>query len=261
MLRRRIAPFKLFSDGRSRRAFRELAEQDGGRTGPVELRLRALQDASITARPGTSDHDVLWDAFFHGYHRPPAELGSDIQAVWDLGSNIGLTIADLAVRLPRAQIVGVELDRDNVDLCRGNVRPWADRCRVVEAGVWPEEGEIRYRHWPTYEYGSAVVAAAQWESEVPDRTAPALPLNALLADHGPAETIDYVKMDIEGAERFVLRRNTEWSQHVRCIKVEVHEPYGVSDCIQDLGALGFEAAEDEQRPLCVVGYRRRPPAA
>ena len=49
-----------------------------------------------------------------------------------------------------------------------------------------------------------------------------------------------VKMDIEGAERDVLRQNTEWAALVRTILVEIHEPYDVSSCCTDLARLGFE---------------------
>jgi FkbM family methyltransferase len=36
------------------------------------------------------------------------------------------------------------------------------------------------------------------------------------------DRVDFVKMDIEGAEREVLRRNTRWTLRVHSIKVEAH---------------------------------------
>jgi hypothetical protein len=66
-----------------------------------------------------------------------------------------------------------------------------------------------------------------------------------LARHGWDE-VDFVKMDIEGAEAQVLRRATEWAERVRSIKVEVHRTYSVSDGANDLRALGFETRIDDR---------------
>jgi hypothetical protein len=77
------------------------------------------------------------------------------------------------------------------------------------------------------------------EADTTVRVAPAISLNTMLARFGGP--VDYVKMDIEGSEREVLRTNTEWAAAVRSLKVEVHEPYTVGNCVRDLEALGFRA--------------------
>jgi hypothetical protein len=69
------------------------------------------------------------------------------------------------------------------------------------------------------------------------------------------QSIDFLKMDIEGAEAQVLRVNTDWARRVRCIKVEVHGPYTVEDCVRDLQALGFTARPDRKHPAGVVGLQ------
>jgi hypothetical protein len=67
-------------------------------------------------------------------------------------------------------------------------------------------------------------------------------------------------MDIEGAERAVLRHNTEWAERVRCLKVELHGGYGREDARRDLEGLGFQARYDRFHPRCVVGVRSTAPA-
>ena len=42
--------------------------------------------------------------------------------------------------------------------------------------------------------------------------------------------VDYAKIDIEGAERELLRDNAGWAERVRTVNVEVHEPYTVEEC-------------------------------
>jgi FkbM family methyltransferase len=255
------APFVVFADRRSRKAFQ------AARAGPiarnhddnlVELKLRALHGESIWIRAGTSDAAVLFDAFVKHHHRPSPIPPGDVYRIWDLGSNIGLTMIDFALLFPHAEILGVELDTKNADLGRRNVAPWSERCRLLGAAVWVRDDGVLYRRWPGFEYGSAVVPVAQWESPLADLTARSMSLNTLLCSHGVGASIDYVKMDIEGAERFVLRENTQWAKSVLRIAVEVHQPYTLSECARDLENLGFRTSVRRERPPCVEGRRSTP---
>jgi FkbM family methyltransferase len=240
----------VVADAPSLRRARAL-DHDQPRDGrPVLVRVRPLHGAPVALRPGASDVTVLWDTFLGRYHLPPRELalGTEGKAImiWDLGANIGLTMADLAVRFPEASVVGVELDGANAAVCRRNVSPWADRCRVLEGAVWATEGEVEYRRAPGREFGTHVVRRG--EGSIP---APAITLDRLMAQH--EGLIDYIKMDIEGAERDVLRHNVGWARRVRAIRVEVHEPYTPQQCADDLRALGFAPRID--RRYYVVGVR------
>ena len=220
--------------------------------GEVRIRLRPLGGAAVSLRPRTADRYALRATFSDVYHRPPAQLPPEsIRVIWDLGANIGLTMADLAYHYPAAQIVGVELDAVNAALCRRNVAPWADRCQLHEGAVWCEDGEIEYRRDAGMEQGFRVGPVAEVPANARTRS---VSLNTLLA-HTPGARVDFAKIDIEGAERDVLRRNTEWAAGVRSIKVEIHEPYSVAECVCDLGRLGFAAAIDAQHPACVIGLR------
>lgn len=90
-------------------------------------------------RDGTSDVTVLFEVFGHGYDRPPECLGRRlVRRVWDLGSNIGLTIAYLAHHFPEARISGVELDGEIARLARINTIRWAHRCSVLTGAVWTD---------------------------------------------------------------------------------------------------------------------------
>ena len=62
----------------------------------------------------------------------------------------------------------------------------------------------------------------------------------------PKETIDFLKVDIEGAEQQLLdRRRVE---RVRVMKVETHEPYSQEACLHDLGRIGFSARPGRRTP-------------
>jgi hypothetical protein len=64
----------------------------------------------------------------------------------------------------------------------------------------------------------------------------------LIDRYAGGRDVDYVKLDIEGAERDLLTANTGWAARVRCISVEVHSPYRVEECLRDLAALGFRTS-------------------
>lgn len=208
----------------------------------------------MLVRPATADVDTLWAAFVRGHQRPPASVAAP-RLIWDLGCNIGLTMADLAVRFPGARIVGLELDEGNVELARRNLEPWAERCRVIHAAAWPDDGEVWYHAWAGGTSGYTV-AAPERQAAPEGPSARALSLSTLLAEEGgQAGFVDYVKMDVEGAERHLLRQNLAWAPAVGTIKVEVHAPYTVDECLADLRALGFEAERDPRHPHGVVGTR------
>jgi FkbM family methyltransferase len=227
---------------------------------PVEIRFRALGGAPVHLRPGTQDDSLPQDVFLKSHHLPPTSIPADeLKVVWDLGANAGLTIAHMARLLPEARIWGVELDEENARLCRLNIAPWGERCKVIHAAVWVADGTIAYHRPAGREQSFRVALAPPDPSAGPPApgvsrpSAPALSLNTLFERTGPR--VDYVKMDIEGAEMQVLKRDTDWADHVRALKVEVHAPYTVEQCIEDLGLLGFHTEPLPKRRGGVLGIR------
>lgn len=215
----------------------------------VPVRLKALSGRAIYIRPGTTDAQVVWDTFVGLYHVPPP-VARSAQRIWDLGANIGLTALDLAERFPGASLTAVELDAGNAELARANIAPIAHRCELVEGAVWAEDGRVSYDGDPGGEDGFRVVSGTGQE-----RSVAAISLNTLLERQGGGP-VDYVKMDVEGAERELLRRNTQWAAHVRCVSVEVHDPYSVDECRRDLQTLGFATSVSERHWASVTGRRQ-----
>jgi FkbM family methyltransferase len=230
----------LASDPRS---FVELLRLRLASPGPRRLRLKPLDGHPVWLRPGAADYWAL-DSLDPPVHLPPAEIPpEEILAIWDLGANIGLTMCHLALFCPAAKVVGVEMAAGNAALCRANLAQWSGRCELVEAAVWDADGSVTYDGCG----GGQELGFHVGESTSAGSTrAPAICLNTLLERHGPKQTIDYVKMDIEGAEQRVLATNTDWADRVRSIKVEVHPPYTVAECTRDLERLAFRTYVDPQ---------------
>ena len=117
----------------------------------------------------------------------------------------------------------------------------------MHAAVWASDGEVRYRGWG----GTSNYQVTGGEEGTPVR---AVSLAELVREHGGP--VDYVKVDVEGAERELLRDGGGWAGEVRCLKVELHGEYSVEECQADLRRLGFDAWQDPDHWACVVGRRR-----
>lgn len=235
----------LCSDPESRRNLEHARRRIGA--DPTQVHLRALRGEPLWVRPGTDDPWIVRETMTYADCLPPAALGEP-RVILDLGANIGASMALLATRFPRARIIGVEPDPANAELCRANVRPWSDRCEVVEAAAWTSDGTVRLSGTDV----SALTVAPT------GRDVRAMTIASLLAEHADGHA-DYIKMDIEGAEVELLSENTAWAGSVRCVSVEVHAPYTASRCEADLRALDFVVtSKPAPRVPRVVG--QRPPS-
>src|ERR671937_1866190 len=75
-------PLRLLDSWRLAR----LLHTNRAKTGLVRIRPRALQNAEILLRRGTSDASVAMQTFVYGFPGPPSTPES-AEVVWDLGSN------------------------------------------------------------------------------------------------------------------------------------------------------------------------------
>jgi FkbM family methyltransferase len=253
--RRLLRPFYaaiLSSDGATFWSLLAPSSRKTNTASKSTLRLRPLGGRPLTIRKGSSDLTVVWDTFVGRYHRPTlGEVRPDSRLILDLGANIGVTAADLACRFPDSRVIAVELDSENAVLCRANTVAWCDRVKVIEAAVWPEPGQIRYTIERGHEYSASI-------DETGTKVARAVTISDLIQDD---QIADYVKMDIEGAEREVLAAADQWCERVRAMKIEVHSPVTVDECIGALEPLGFTCWRDARHGACVVAVRapgRRP---
>jgi FkbM family methyltransferase len=212
----------------------------------IRVHVNALK-RSVLIRPRTTDGQVLWDTFAEAHQDAPIASGGPGE-IWDLGANIGLTACAYASLFPNARLVAVELDEENARLATANLAPLGRRCEVIRAAIWHEDGEVSYDRSAGEAWGFHVVS-----NGATPHSAPALSMNTLLERRGGV-MVDFCKMDIEGAERMVLRAHTEWAGHVRSLRVEVHEPYDVDACTQDLRALGFQGEREGDN--CVAAVRQ-----
>jgi FkbM family methyltransferase len=250
-----VATFGFLSDLKSYRIYNGILKTARRGEGPFQVRIRQLDNHEITLRPGTSDDRTTFSTFWHQFHVPPTELKLPENPVFfDLGANNGLTAAHLAALYPKAKVFAVELDERNHAIATQNTAPWKDRCTVFHGGVWFEDGEVSYMFSEGAEDGFGINEVHPQGGEMV--TVRSCSMETLFQAAGNPPVVDYIKMDIEGAERDVLTKNTEWMKRVRSLKIELHD-YTHEECIADLAALGITARADTHHNLCVIGINER----
>lgn len=218
---------------------------------PAEVFTPALERA-VLVRP--EDRQVWADTFTGLYHVPPPDMPTP-HRVLDVGANIGLTAAHYKKLWPFAQVVAVEMDGACCALIRENapdvkVRRHAVHARTGYGSYDPRGKPEAYRFVPGG-YGSQLemVQALSLRQTI---------LRAF--DLGP---VDFLKLDIEGAEWGVMERG-EWEDLVTHLLVELHDDDDhpndsdelVAEAIRLLAFLGFEARPYPPHPRAV--YAQRP---
>ena len=227
---------------------------------PLAVPMKALGGTSLLVRPGTSDliNASAYQAF--GLHLPPPQLrAEDLRCICELGSNIGAALSALARRYPNATLLGVEPDEANIEIARANLAGLEERCTLVRSGVWDESVELVVTDESGRGAHGLTVRPRRDDDPAELQGFPALTIDALLEDHLPDRTVDYMHVSIEGTEPRVFAAGGDWPRRVRSLRVELHPYYGyhAEDCLAQLQALGYVAWPDPERPQKWIYALRR----
>ena len=187
----------------------------------------------------TSDMDVFAQIFMQQEYTCVTDL-SNPHLILDLGANVGYTSAYFASRYPTANIIAVEPDPANFELCRRNLAPYGGRVTVLLGAVWPRRTKLRLS-----------ASRAGWASQVHEVSGcgevEAWDIASLMELSGES-AVDLLKCDIEGSEAQLFESNSQvWLRRVRNICIELHG----DDCRKAfMSALrGFEYAISESGEL------------
>ncbi len=178
----------------------------------------------VEVRPGSSDVDVF-KAIFVGREYARPVLDYSVQTVVDLGANIGMASVYFALRHPNARIIAVEPEEANFRLLQRNTRA-CPNVAAMQAAIWPTDTTLHLRTTDLAgnalgDWGYQTEAAAS----VAQGDVAAISMPSLMRRYD-INTIDLLKIDIEGAELDLFDGDTEsWLPFTRCIIIETHERF------------------------------------
>lgn len=208
-------------------------------------------DRTMLLRKYSIDAEVFDYVFVEKYHRPDRTIASASPVILDLGVNIGLSAVDLKQAYPQATVYGYELDRDNFRLAEKNCRGLRG-VHLYNKAVWKDSRGIKYKksgQADAYKVDSGVSGQEMVE-------APSISMGDIISEHGLSK-VDYVKMDIEGAEYEVFQNDLGWLDITEQIKIEVHYDADMFRFFEDkLREKGFEAVKDTHHWTTLIGYKK-----
>ena len=138
----------------------------------------------------------------------------------DCGANIGLSTIYFKQRHPGARVRSFEPDPDFAGILKKNVESWGlENVTVMESAVWSSEGTLRFQQ----DQGLGGHLA---DGGIEVRT-------ERLKDY-LSEPVDFLKIDIEGAELEVLRDCKDALGNVRRLFVESHTYAGQEQTLDEI---------------------------
>jgi len=169
----------------------------------------------ITGRARTHDGAVFRQTYVWGELDAPFPIAPE--SIVDAGANIGVTTRYLAGRFPKARVISLEIDDANLALLRYNTAH-LQQVTVRGQALWGHRARVAIENPDGNSDGYRAVERMDGDIE-------AIGVEELLDESG-IQTLDLLKMDIEGGERDVFTLAPErWLHRVRMIMVELHDRY------------------------------------
>ncbi|MGD0338464.1 MAG: FkbM family methyltransferase [Bacteroidota bacterium] len=210
----------------------------------IELRIKEAGEFPVFARTKSSDLLVLADTFLGRYHVPIDNI-NPVQTILDLGCNVGYTLRHYAYLFPDATLFGVEMDIDNYKMALNNNKH-LPKCKIVNYAVWFEDTTVNY---------SGINEESFHITDSQGVPVEARTIDTLLNNFG-ITSIDLLKMDIEGAEEEIFRKNMDWMKHVKSMILEVHNS-NLDVYFSKLGQEGFECQEHPKHWSSIWARRKQ----
>ena len=167
-------------------------------------------------RKGTSDWNAFKQVFIWKEYEYP--IGFTPSTILDAGANVGYAAQWFSRKFPDAAIVSLEPESSNFEMLKKNTVAYPN-VHCVKAGVWGRSCYLRII--PTH-MGNWGFRTEEIESQSGD-SLKALSVNEVMQNEN-WDTIDLLKMDIEGSEKNVFANGADiWLPKVRMIFLELHD--------------------------------------
>lgn len=190
----------------------------------------------IHLRIDTSDFCAYRDVLiFKTKPYEPSIPGFAPKVILDVGAHIGMASILFATKYPSAKIIALEPESSNFAVLVRNTASY-ETITPIRAALWREDGEV------TLGPSSAHVKGAFAIVENGFQRVRSLTMDTLMRETD-IDSIDLMKVDIEGAEKEVFDR-CPWISKVNVLAIELHERLrpGCSQTVRN-AAKEFSSAE------------------
>lgn len=182
----------------------------------LAIKLYSLKFRPLIIRKGTSDQEVFMSIFVLREFALPISIQPKL--IIDAGAYTGLSTLYYATKYPGAKIIAVEAERSNFEVLEQHTSR-LERVKRVYAGLWHRKGYLKIVDRGTGKWGFGVEEVEQGK----DFDIKATDIATLLNDSGFAK-IDILKLDVEGAEKFIFSHNSkQWIEKTNVMVIELHD--------------------------------------
>jgi FkbM family methyltransferase len=203
----------------------------------------------IWLRPYSSDADVFTQVFVSKQYSCIDSLRNP-RLIFDCGANVGYASVYFLNLFPSARVIAIEPDPGNAAQCKRNLEPYGDRAVLIQAGLWPRRANlmvVRGEFADGREWATQVRECRDGEQP----TVTGIDLNTLLEQYGDGGSIPLVKIDIEGAERYLFGgQASSWLRRVQNIAIELHGVECQRIFFESLASFDYDVSSFGELTVC-----------
>lgn len=167
-------------------------------------------------RKKTKDFETFEEVFISKIYN--INLNFTPKTIIDAGSNTGFASLFFKFKYPKADIVALEIDDDNVAMIQKNLEGYSN-FEIIKKGLYNKQAFFKVEN-PYKATNSFVIKEVKKEENYDIE---AITISQIIKDKN-WDTVDILKIDIEGAEFELFESNyRNWLPKVKVLYVETHD--------------------------------------
>ena len=173
----------------------------------------------VFLRRGTSDLTTFDQIFLTGIYKLPKDFHPKV--IIDCGANVGMATIFFANKFPEARILAIEPEESNFEVLSQNCKPYSNVIPIRKA-VWHSSGKLHIIDSGKGKYAFIVKDKISTSDKIVSLI-DAVSISDLMMAY-KLDEIDFLKMDIEGSEKFIFSDNyDDWLSRTKVLSIELHE--------------------------------------
>ena len=180
---------------------------------------------SLFLRTASTDYTVAVSTFSGEFKSIAGMFDRNVTGlIVDAGGYIGTAAIALSEMFPKAKVVSIEASEENFEMLKRNIEGHPNIVAINAALMAATaEKSVTFVDRGEREWGFAVKTEKDDSAKVLG-TVSSISMEQIMEDFGFDE-IMICKMDIEGAERDVLRDSKDWIDKVKVLVLELHDRF------------------------------------
>lgn len=179
-----------------------------------------FRDVSVHYRFNRGDLQSIREVWMDECYKLPFPFHP--KTILDLGANIGMASLWFQERYHPHQLLAVECDPDNAAVARLNFLDNQLPGEVLEAAAGATSGEVFFQRNSLSNLGT-ITPSKPCATSTPNLLKVPMFSMSDLIDRFDGQSVDLIKMDIEGAEGAILSADIDWINQTRALIIEWHD--------------------------------------